>query len=117
MGIKEWFENTFDPEKNGIAQSVRNSNAKIANGAKVFGKNLEKGFNYAKDEAGKLYSKIKSVPVLGDIVNFVEQSPIGTVIKSGIEGVDSAIHAGTDLLQGNFKSAGMNALNAGLNLL
>lgn len=103
---KSWFENTFDPNKNGVA-----------NGAKWLGNKIEDGLNFAKNEGIKLYEKVKELPVIGDIAKVIEASPIGTIIGSGIQGIDSALRAGTSVLRGDFKGALEKGGEAVMNLM
>ena len=87
-------------------------NKKIENGFKVFGKGVEQAWGKVKDFGGNVWNKIKSVPVLGNIADFVEKyTPVGLAASNIVKAVDSGITGGAKLFQGDLKGAGSAALD------
>lgn len=91
---------------------------KITEGFNVLGKKMGEGWEATKNFGNKAYNSLKSVPVLGKIVEGVEKyTPIGMAATSALRGIDAAATGGSKLLQGDIKGAIGTATSFGRDML
>lgn len=88
-----------------MGQGASNFGKKIKEGFDWVGKRMGEGWESTKAWGKKAWEKIKSVPVLGRIAQFVEDSPLGTVGKLIGGGINASVGGVSKLLQGDVKGA------------
>ena len=88
-----------------MGQGASNIGQKIKEGFDWVGKKMGEGWEATKAWGKKTWDKIKSVPVIGRIAQFVEDSPIGSLGKIIGSGINAGVTGTSRLFQGDVKGA------------
>jgi hypothetical protein len=88
--------------------------SKIKEGFSWLGKKMGEGWEHVKAFGKRAYEKVKSVPVLGKIVEGIEKyTPIGQAAKGIIRGLDAGVGATSKVFQGDFGGALQTGIDFG----
>lgn len=76
---------------------------KIENDFKWVGNKIGEGWDSTKAWGKKVWEDVKKVPVIGNVANAIEQSPIGTGWRGLTGAIDTGVQATSKILQGDLK--------------